>query len=43
MKFTVIATIGVSALALLGPGSGLSSAGEREASQFGSVLKRATA
>ena len=41
MKFTVIATIGVSALALLGPGSGLSSAGEREASQFGSVLKRA--
>jgi predicted Zn-dependent protease len=41
MKSTVMATIGAAALALLGPGSGSSSAGEREASQLGSVLKRA--
>ena len=41
MKFTVMATIGAAALALLGPGGGLSSAGEREATQLGSVLKRA--
>ena len=34
-------TIGAAALALLGPGSGLGSAGEREAGQLGSVLKRA--
>ena len=41
MKSTIMATIGAAALALLGPGSGSSSAGEREASQLGSVLKRA--
>ena len=41
MKFTIMFTIGTTAFVLLGPGTGLSRAGEREATQLGSVLKRA--
>ena len=41
MKCTVKVAIGAAALALLGPGIGLGRAGEGEAGQFGSVLKRA--
>lgn len=41
MKFTIRLTIGAAALALVLPGGGLGSAGEREATQLGSVLKRA--
>ncbi len=41
MKSTVMTTIGAAALALVLPGGGLGSAGEREATQLGSVLKRA--
>ena len=40
MKFTVTVTL-CAAVLLVGPGDGLSSAGEREATQLGSVLKRA--
>lgn len=41
MKSTIKVTIGAAALALLGPGVGLGRAGEGEASQLGSVLRRA--
>ncbi len=41
MKFTVKLTVGAVVLALVGPGGGLGSAGDREAAQLGSVLKRA--
>ena len=41
MKFSFIVTIGAAALAVLGPGGGSTSAGEREATQVGSLLKRA--
>ena len=41
MKSTVRATIGITALALLGPGARLGMADEREPGQLGSVLKRA--
>ncbi len=41
MKSTFMATMGAATLALLGAGAGLGSAGERDASQLGSVLKRA--
>ena len=41
MKFTVRLTVGAVVLALVGPGGGLGSAGDREAAQLGSVLKRA--
>ena len=41
MKAKVMVTAGATALALMGPGSGPSLAGEREVVQLGSVLKRA--
>ena len=41
MKYSFIVTIGAAALAVLGPGAGSSRAGEREATQLGSMLKRA--
>jgi beta-barrel assembly-enhancing protease len=41
MKSSIKVTIGAVALALLGPGVGLGRAGEGEASQLGSVLRRA--
>lgn len=41
MKFRVRVTIGAAALALGGPATGLAAAGEGEATQLGSVLKRA--
>jgi predicted Zn-dependent protease len=41
MRFMVMVTIGGAALGLVGPGAGFSRAGEREATQLGSVLKRA--
>lgn len=41
MKFRVMVTIGGAALALGGPATGVAAAGDREAAQLGSVLKRA--
>jgi beta-barrel assembly-enhancing protease len=41
MKFTVMVTVGAAALAMAGPATGVAAAGDRDAAQLGSVLKRA--
>jgi predicted Zn-dependent protease len=41
MRVKVVVTAGATALALMGPGSGPGTAGEREVAQLGSVIKRA--